>query len=164
MLVTAKICYRYPDWDRAKLRKKLLCLNDIGRSLFARSLKQLFPSPSTNPSIVNAHLDVLAGGLAAPLELAALELEVEVVAHVPGHDDVGEAELFRQADVLEEQGILVAHLAELAVEHAERDDDAVVRLARQGRALVVTDYLLVQLVELLLVALVDLASPEVTEF
>ena len=78
----------------------------------------------------NPHLDVLAGGLAAPLELAALELEVEIVAHVAGHDDVGKAELLRQADVLEEQGILLAHLAELAVQHPERDDDAVVGLAR----------------------------------
>lgn len=51
---------------------------------------------------INAYLDILAGRFSTSLELAALELQIQIVSNVAGHYDVGETKLLREANVLEE--------------------------------------------------------------
>ena len=104
------------------------------------------------------YLDVLPRGFSTSFELTAFQFQVQVISHVTRHYHVGEAELLRQADVLEEQRVLLANLRQLAVQHAQRDHYAVVRLARQRGALVVADDLLVQLMKLLFLSLAHLET------
>ena len=65
------------------------------------------------------YLDVLPRGFSTSFELTAFQFQVQIISHVTRHNHVGEAELLRQADVLEKQRILLANLGQLAVQHAQ---------------------------------------------
>lgn len=54
-----------------------------------------------NPRI-EAYLNVLSSRFATPFKLATFEPQVEVVPHVPWHDNIRETELLRQTNVFEE--------------------------------------------------------------
>ena len=103
-----------------------------------------------------SYLDILASRLSPFFKIAAFELEIEVVPHISGHYDIGKSKLFSQADVLEEQWIFVAYVAQLAVQEPERHHYSIVWLARQWGALLAFNQKLMQLVKLFLICLVHL--------
>ncbi len=69
-------------------------------------------------------LDVPGRGLATPLEVAAVERHVQVVPYLARHDHVREPDPPGLGGGLEQDRLLLAHLAGLAGEEAGGDPDA----------------------------------------
>ena len=67
----------------------------------------------------DSDFDVLADTLSPPLELAMAEGEVEVVPHIPRHDDVREAYFAGGPHILEQQGVFFDGRLQFSGQHTD---------------------------------------------